>query len=328
MTEPVSPAGPPDSLAWPAQDLPDSVRAMAVAGTFGDDPLARAASRSVDARLARIHLRGGLLPLARASLEQMAGVGALDREALADLAEARWRSGDLEGAAEAASAHLAAGGEEPIAHLIVAEEADRQGSLVDARRHAAVVRERVGIGLDRLFAGEVRSTAWPLEGVDWMDEGALGPGRWGLLAGGREVAQPLPGSWRLAPPPVAGSPVARTRPSAASPRGAPLDRLDLGQAARDELEAAEADIQAGRIGDAVDRLALVLRGDPALASVVLALADQARGAAGADHLRGLAALHLLRGDALRVLGREVEATDAYQRSMRAVAARATPKEIT
>ena len=52
---------------------------------------------------------------ARAALEQMAGAGTLDREALADLAETRWRSGDLEGAAEAAEAHLDARGDEPIA---------------------------------------------------------------------------------------------------------------------------------------------------------------------------------------------------------------------
>ncbi len=39
-----------------------------------------AIERSADARLARLHLRGGLLPLARAALEQMAGAGTLDRD--------------------------------------------------------------------------------------------------------------------------------------------------------------------------------------------------------------------------------------------------------
>ena len=79
------------------------------------DDQAAAATRSADARLARVHLRGGLLTLARATLEGMAGAGTLDRDAMADLAEVRWRSGDLEGAADAARAHQASGGEEPLA---------------------------------------------------------------------------------------------------------------------------------------------------------------------------------------------------------------------
>ncbi len=314
----------PDAGTWAA-----TVSARAHLSVTGPDVGRPGALRAADGRLARLHLRGGLLTLARASLEQMAGVGALDREALADLAEARWRSGDLEGAAEAAAAHLDAGGDEPLAHLVVAEEADRQGSLVDARRHAAVVRERVGTGLDRLFAGETRSTAWPLEGVDWMDDGATTPGRWGLLAGGREVADPQPRSWRMLPPPASGSPVARPRiplaAAAASATQSTLDQLELGRAAGVELEAAENELARGAIADAVDRLALVLRFDPALAPVILSMADQALAGPG-DHQQGLVALHLLRGDAYRGLGREVEAVDAYQESMRALTARATPKE--
>ncbi|MBA2254033.1 MAG: hypothetical protein H0W07_02810, partial [Chloroflexi bacterium] len=72
-------------------------------------------ARSLDGRLARLHLRGSSITLARAELETMAGLGTLDREALADLAEARWRSGDLVGGGEAARAHLDAGGTEPLA---------------------------------------------------------------------------------------------------------------------------------------------------------------------------------------------------------------------
>ena len=324
---------------WPAAEAPSgptwaetaSARArLGIGEAVDEDPRTRIRQRAVDGRLARVHLRGGLLTLARASLEQMAGVGALDREALADLAEARWRSGDLEGAAEAATAHLDAGGDEPLAHLIVAEEADRQGSLVEARRHAAVVRERVGVGLDRLFAGEVRSTAWPMEGVDWMDDGATGPGRWGLLSGGHEVAHPEPRSWRLVPPPDAGSPVARPRvalvvaaPAASGPTT--LEQLELGRAAGEELERAELELARGLVVDAVDRLSLVLRFDPALAPVILSMADRALMAPG-DREVGLVALNLLRGDAYRGVGREIEAAEAYQESMRALSARTMPKE--
>ena len=60
-----------------------------------DEPLpgptedqAAATERSPAARLARVHLRGGLLTLARATLEGMAGAGTLDTGAMADLAEA------------------------------------------------------------------------------------------------------------------------------------------------------------------------------------------------------------------------------------------------
>jgi tetratricopeptide (TPR) repeat protein len=327
-----------DLLEWPAaESRPASTwvetatnRAHVTASGGGLDPGGLlSTTRAVDGRLARVHLRGGLLTLARASLEQMAGVGALDREALADLAEARWRSGDLEGAAEAAVAHLDAGGDEPMAHLIVAEEADRQGSIVDARRHAAVVRERVAAGLDRLFAGETRSTAWPMELPDWMDDGATAPGRWGLLAGGHEVADPEPGRWRLVPPPVSGAPVARPRVSLATAAlGAgqtTLDQLALGRAAGQELEAAERELALGFVSEAVDRLALVLRFDPALAPVILSMADRALLAPGDRHA-SQAAIHLLRGDAYRGLGRETEAADAYQEAMRALSARATVKE--
>jgi hypothetical protein len=321
---------------WPeelwAEGAPTSLAAAARAASGGtptiDRPASSDAGRPADGRLARVHLRGGLLTLARASLEQLAGVGALDREALVDLAEARWRSGDLEGAAEAAAAHLAAGGDEPFAHLIVAEEADRQGSLVEARRHAAIVRERVGTGLDRLFAGEVRSTAWPLEGIDWMDAGATAPGRWGLLAGGLEVAAPEPSSWRMMPPPTSGSPVSRplaTFATAAGPSTA--EQIEIGRAAGAELEVAERELGRGGLVDAVDRLSLVLRFDPALAPVILSLADRALAAAGSQH-PGLAALHRLRGDAYRGMGRETEAAEAFRASMRALDARSILKEST
>jgi hypothetical protein len=277
----------------------------------------------VDARLARLHLRGGLLSLARAELEQMAGAGTLDREALADLAEARWRCGDLEGAAEAAEAHLAAGGEEPMAHLVAAEQADRQGRLSDARRHAAEVRQRVGEGLDRLFAGEPRGSAWPPEVPGWMDEAATEPGRWGLLAGGREVAAPEPTTWRPAAPPAL---VARSGPGAVA-RAAraverPLPALPdpaSSAAAQRELDAADAELAGGRLEPAVERLAVALRIDTTMAPVVLTMLARAGTLFGRD--ADIAAVHLLRGDALRGLGRDAEAEDAYRDAQRALGTR-------
>ncbi len=280
-------------------------------------------ARMTDGRLARLHLRGGLVALARAELEQMAGAGTLDRDALADLAEVRWRHGDLVGAAEPAAAHLGAGGRDPIAFVVVAQRADRDGRIGDARRDAAHVHERVGAGLDRLFAGEERSAVWPAELPGWMDTGARDPGRYGLLAGGREVADPPPGAWTLLPPPA--------QRAAAAPAGGPVSvastaaRVAAGRAAGRELERAEADLAAGSLERATARLAVVLRTDPALAPVILSLADRIAGRAGPAH-PGAVALQLLRGDAYRGLGREVEARAAWDESLRALEARAIPKE--
>ena len=56
------------------------------------------ATRDPDLILARLHLRLGSLALARAELETLAGRDALDADGLVDLAEARWRTGDIAGA--------------------------------------------------------------------------------------------------------------------------------------------------------------------------------------------------------------------------------------
>jgi len=62
--------------------------------------------RSVELVLAHAHLRLGLLALARTELETLAGLGRLGAAGLVDLAEARWRTGDMVGAGEAAAAAL------------------------------------------------------------------------------------------------------------------------------------------------------------------------------------------------------------------------------
>lgn len=313
--------------------------------------------RTTDARLSRLHLRGGLLTLARAELEQMAGAGTLDREALADLAESRWRSGDLEGAAEAAQAHLANGGDEPIAHLIVAEALDRHGHLIDARAHSAQVIERLGVGVDRLFAGEPRSTAWPAADGAQMFTDANEPGRRGLLVAGTDAADPDTAQWEAASPPealpkrhaptttqtgsfaVRGGIDAWGRALGSAPAhplglGAPVgpgasmrELLDAGRAAGLELESVEHQVELGDLAGVPERLALLLRMDRALAPVILSLADRVVGASQDDDMR-LVSLHLLRGDIYRGLGRDVEATAAYQLAMRAVSSRAAVEEPT
>jgi hypothetical protein len=122
------------------------------------------AERSIDARLAGVHLRVGLVSLARAELETMAGLGELDGPALADLAEARWRSGDLHGAGEAARAHLDGGGRTAIAYAIAAEADAATGRLRDARelvRRLQAVHDLDAEQLDGLLAGRARAPIWP-----------------------------------------------------------------------------------------------------------------------------------------------------------------------
>jgi hypothetical protein len=123
----------------------------------------RTEPRPTDLRLARLHLRMGSLDLARAELEAFAGSGSLDPEALLDLAEVRWRTGDLGGAGVAADAYLATEDEAPVALAIAAEAAAAGARYAEARRLAARAVEMVGDDLDALFAGMPRSAIWPAD---------------------------------------------------------------------------------------------------------------------------------------------------------------------
>ena len=240
------------------------------------DQQPRAADRSAEGRLARLHLRTGMLSLARAELETMAADGTLDTPALADLAEVRWRSGDLPGAGDAAVAHLDAGGAEPVALIVAAESLAARGRTNEARGYAnrllAMLPADTVDPLEPLFAGQPRSAAWPATDVEVGEAAAAG------LAG--------------------ASPVARS-------------------AARDQVQVVEAAIAAGdRRGVAV-RLGIILRDEAALAPLVLSLADRA--IATIDRSGpGAAAFQLVRGDAFRAMGREIEASAAYQRARQAV----------
>jgi hypothetical protein len=292
-----------------------------------------------------------MLSLARAELEQLAGTGGLDVDALADLAEARWRSGDLEGAAEAANAHLTNGGHEPIAELVLAESLDRNGHLIDARAHSSRVIEKLGSGLDRLFAGEPRSTAWPAVEGDRMYADANDPGRRGLLVSGADMQVGAERRWEPAllpgqaasqrPRPkdqqagqAAAQPAAQPAPQpGATPVPVPVPvssggspsigaLMDAGRAAGLELEHVESEIAAGHLDGIADRLALLFRMDRALAPVILSLAERVLTQLPATDPRA-ASLNTLRGDIYRSLGREAEANAAYQEALRAVAPRPT-----
>jgi hypothetical protein len=98
-----------------------------------------------------------------------------------------------------------------------------------------------------------------------------------------------------------------------------------GRAAGRELEAVEELLAQGQLQAGAERLAVLLRMDAALAPVILSIADRAI-AAGGRSVDGVSALHIVRGDAYRGMGRQLEADAAYQEAMRALPARPPTKE--
>ncbi len=126
-------------------------------------PTVSAEARPTSLRLARVHLRLGSLALARAELEALSGRALLDDDGLLDLAEARWRTGDLAGAGDAATALVDRGREDAIALVIAAEAIAAAGRPTEARRLANRALEATGEPLDALFAGMPRSSIWPVE---------------------------------------------------------------------------------------------------------------------------------------------------------------------
>src|SRR6478736_5518127 len=106
------------------------------------------------------------LALARTELETLAGLGSLDAPGLVDLAEVRWRTGDLTGAGEAAVVALDAGADDPVALVIAAEAASADGRPSEARRLAMLAMSRLRGRIDRVFAGMPRSAVWPPDAAE------------------------------------------------------------------------------------------------------------------------------------------------------------------
>jgi hypothetical protein len=279
--------------------------------------------RDPDLVLARAHLRLGSFGLARAELETLAGRNLLDDDGIRDLAEARWRTGDLTGAGEAAAAYLEVEARDVVALVIAAEAQADLGRPAEARRLAGQAMDRANGSLDPVFAGMKRSSIWPVEpgtplgpeGVlfDDLHPGPVAPGGSGATYGRRATDRhgdrqrddsthaPLdpavpseigaaPGLW--GDDPDAGSSVAGTPPE-------PQSLLD---GAREALER-------GEIATAATGLILVLRSSPRLAPAVLDLVNA----------RSEPALVLVRGDAQRVVGREREAMRDHAAVARVIA---------
>lgn len=276
-------------------------------------------------RLARLHLRTGMLRLARLELEQLAGAAALDTEGILDLAEVRWRTGDLRGAADAAGAWLdeeatraVPTGADPdarrvadgkstdrsaaLAHAVVAEGLAVRGRHDDAVLHVAAALDAlsgrsggtVEADLDGLFAGiPARSDAWPTFGSSVV----------------QDYLERAPARWAAGRP--AGRPAERTsgeRPAAevSEPALAPAPGPAADETTADEIIATATERLRARDDTAAAVLfVLALRATPARAGEILQRADAALAA------RPGAALLLARAEALQALGRTEAATIAY-----------------
>ncbi len=234
--------------------------------------------------LARLHLRIGALVQARAELETLAGRGALDEEALVDLAEARWRTGDLGGAGEAAQQALDAGRRDAVALVVAAEALSADGRPGEARRLAGEALELTGLDIDDVFAGMPRSSVWPVD----AEEPATPVGMF---------EEPVP------PLPIVGKP----GPAVPSGRAAAMrslwDEVPAGELPdpADAFEAGRAAFERGDHHRAALHLGLALRLAPGVAPVVL---DLLEGTDGPEFA-------ILRGDAFRLVGHERDARLAF-----------------
>jgi hypothetical protein len=263
-------------------------------------------ARAADLRVARLHLRLGSLGLARAELEAMAGGSDLDTDTLIDLAEARWRSGDLAGAGDAATAALEAGTESAIAHVIAAEAA-AAGRPGEARRLASRALELSGPSISAVFAGMPRASIWSTDASEEgtatvpMFEGLGAPEGSSVSGPGLESADDLPA--------IAGQTGEGLWDDDASATDAethdPATRLDSARAA----------LAAGDQHAAALHLALALRLAPGVAPAVLDLLDTVDGPE----------LTVVKGDAYRLVGHEPNALRAFANAAAAIA-HATDKE--
>ena len=302
-----------------------------VPGTLDEEPAGTAApapaDRPAELRVARLHLRTGSYALARAELEALAGAGRLDDEALLDLAEVRWRTDDLTGAGEAAAAYIASGRVAVIALVVAAEATSALGRPGEARRLAARVLELVDGSIDPIFAGMPRSDVWPTTPAQRVPSVTVaGSAIAGSPVAGGADRVPSAGVAVAAAGATAATPAATSAGAAATAPAAsggaailgagvavPMDAgpgvREAGEPMPDpaaELVAARAALAAGDRSGAAIRLSVVLRLAPALAPAVL---DVAAAEPGRD-------FDLVRGDALRLVGRESQARRAFAAAAR------------
>jgi hypothetical protein len=315
--------------------------------------------------LAGLHLRLGSLALARAELETLAASGGLDHPGRVDLAEVRWRTGDLIGAGEMARQTLASGDESVVALVVAAESAAALGRPTESRRLATQAQARMAGPIDPIFAGMPRSGVWPADPAEPVpspttlfppDRASPGNGLAGESAGRggrasgrtstgseeraergsamdedsdrdathpRSIGSGAPSPEAIASAAAAAAAVERQGPGfwddlpgseATTEAAAPPDIAIPREPTPPEglepaaiLDAGEAALLAGDYASAALHLGLVVRVAPSIAPAVLAAIGDTPDAG----------LQMVRGDAYRVLGREVDARRAYEAAMTA-----------
>jgi hypothetical protein len=251
--------------------------------------------------LAHTHLRLGLFALARTELETLAELGRLDPLGLVDLAEVRWRTGDLAGAGEAAVLAMRGDQEFPVALVIASEAAAALGRPTEARRLASRAMATATGSIDVIFAGMHRSAAWPSD----SDE----PPPTAPTLFDRPADPPAPTEQNGSPTNVGvpAPPIASAPPSGPMTLGLWDDGVAEDPAARAapdaalELEAGRAALVDGAFDQAALRFAIALRFAPALAPAVLEATAGARAPS----------VSIVRGDAYRLAGHEMEARESY-----------------
>ena len=277
--------------------------------------------------LAALHLRLGSLALARSELETFAGRGVLDASARIDLAEVRWRTGDLVGGGEAAREALAGGGEAVVALLVAAEAASALGRPSEARRLAGRAMSLNGGPIDGIFAGMPRSSVWPADPAEPLPSpSTLFPAERSDLAIESEreetalVAavdrEPVtatekaasaesadPGLWDLHEAASVSAGTAQPVPSDLDPSAL----FDAGRAALENGDRASAAVHLG----------LVVRMAPALAPAVLSLIGEPNESG----------LQLVQGDAYRAVGHETEARRSYAAAIASASTPSTPSTV-
>jgi hypothetical protein len=287
--------------------------------------------RSADLALARVHLRLGSLALARAEFETLAGRDELDDAGLVDLAEVRWRTGDVAGAGEVATAILGEGDDGPLIVLVVAAEAAlARGRPTEARGYSTRAMDQAAGRIDELFAGMPRGPIWPADATTLrlpaptlfdvpaapsMTPPAAVSARASvedLAAFEIEPDAPEPAEpdtielWDA----VETEPPVESDPGEAAPAdpGTPLVADPDVPAGADALRAGEDALAVGDVLGAAAQLALALRLSSALAPAVL---DAIEGRPDRE-------LAFVRGDAYRLVGRESEARLAFAEAVQPI----------
>ena len=258
--------------------------------------------RTVELILAHTHLRLGALALARVELETLAGLGALDTIGSIDLAEARWRTGDLLGAGEMAALALgdADGESDPVALVIASEAASALGRPSEARRLATLAMGQAPGSIDAIFAGMPRSGVWPTDAAEPAPTAPTlfdrGPET--VVAASAVAPATADVSHGAHPPTTAAASV--TVGFWDGDVVADPDAAVLPDPAK-EFEAGRLALVAGALDVAALHFGLALRLAPALAPAALEVTDGVRSPS----------LMIVRGDAYRLAGHETEARRAY-----------------